>query len=150
MPPGFSHLYRKVLYGHLVQWIADIAGTRYGVLPCLVFSLNFLYPVLPTVSQCVNYYTVRLFHCHNIAHITQFTIWIWNLFHHCNAAVMRLLLGRPGFVWRPVIVGFVVDEVTLGRILLPVLQFPLSVSFDQCSIPICYRRCVIWVNGSVV
>ena len=150
MRPECSYLYRQVLYGHLVQWIADIAGTRYGVLPCLVFSLSFLCPVLPTVSQYVNYYTVCLLHCHNIAHITQFTIWNWNLFHHYSAAVMRLLLGRPGFVSRPVIVGFVVDEVTLGRILLRVRQFPLSVSFDQCSTPICYRCCIIWVNDSVI
>jgi len=115
MRPDCSYSYRQVLYGHLVQWLADITGTRYRVLPCLVFSLSFPCPFLQTVSQCVNYYTVCLLHCHNIAHITQFTIRIWNLCHHYNAAVMRVLLRRPAFVSRPVIVGFVVDKVTLGK-----------------------------------
>jgi hypothetical protein len=33
-----------------------------------------------------------------------------------------------------VLVRFVVDKVALGQVSLPVLQFPLSVSFHQCSI----------------
>ena len=35
---------------------------------------------------------------------------------------------------RSVHVRFAVDEVALGQIFLPVLRFPLSVSFHRCSV----------------
>ena len=41
---------------------------------------------------------------------------------------------RPGFDTTSVHVEFVVDKVALGQVSLPALQFPLSVSFHQCSI----------------
>jgi hypothetical protein len=41
---------------------------------------------------------------------------------------------RPVFDTRSVHVRFVVDEVALGQIFLPVLRFPLSVPSHQCSV----------------
>jgi hypothetical protein len=40
---------------------------------------------------------------------------------------------RPGFNPGSVHVGFVVDKVALGQGFPQVLQFPLSISFHQCS-----------------
>jgi hypothetical protein len=44
--------------------------------------------------------------------------------------VVRLSSLRPGFATGPINVGFVVDKVTMGQVLLLVLWFfPVSISF---------------------
>jgi hypothetical protein len=43
-------------------------------------------------------------------------------------------LRRHGFTSMQVHVGFMVNKFALGQAFLPVLQYPLSVSFHQCSI----------------
>lgn len=55
------------------------------------------------------------------------------------------LCGDPGLIHRLVGVGFIVDEVALGKVFLQVLFFPPSLSFHQRSIlSIIYdRRCII-------
>ena len=56
----------------------------------------------------------------------------------CHGSIVASLSPRrPEFDPRSVRVIFVVDRVSLGQVALPVLQFPLSVSFHQCSIIFC-------------
>jgi hypothetical protein len=45
----------------------------------------------------------------------------------------RLLIPEGHFVPRPVKVGFVMDEVAMGRFLFNYFDFPLLVSVYQCS-----------------
>jgi hypothetical protein len=55
-----------------------------------------------------------------------------------NAGLLQHISGfDPGTVH----VGFVVDEVALGHLSLPVIRFSLSVSFQQCSILILSQYC---------
>jgi hypothetical protein len=44
--------------------------------------------------------------------------------------------GGPGSTVGPIRMRAVVDKVAVGRVFLPVLRFPLSVLFHQCSIHI--------------
>jgi hypothetical protein len=48
--------------------------------------------------------------------------------------VAGLLPSRLGFNPRAVHMRFVVDEVALGQVVLPLLWFPPSLSFHQCCI----------------
>jgi hypothetical protein len=48
--------------------------------------------------------------------------------------VAGLSSSRPGFNPRAVLMRFVVDEVALGQIVLPLLWFSPSLSFHQCCI----------------
>jgi hypothetical protein len=75
-----------------------------------------------------------------------------NLFHLTlllNGHVMALAVGRglslrgPMFSSKPVHVGCVVDKGEQRQVFLPVLKFPLSVSFHHCFMYIyhqCYRN----------
>jgi hypothetical protein len=65
--------------------------------------------------------------------------------------VAGLLLSRLGFNPRAVHMRFVVYEVALGRVVLPLLCFPPSLSFHQCCILIfmCESNYIISVIDNV-
>jgi hypothetical protein len=67
-----------------------------------------------------------------------------------QAVSTGLLLRSAGFASGSILVGFVVDKVTLGQVFLRVFRFPLSISFHRRS-PYSYIMWVVnnmSVNGS--
>jgi hypothetical protein len=61
-------------------------------------------------------------------------VWTSWLCHSSGGWLVTIFpLQRPGFAPRAIHVGFV-DKLALGQVFLRVLWFPLSISFNRCSI----------------